>query len=210
MRTETRTVYTFDELNDETKSKVLDNWRNNGIDADPECIFDDFATICELIGVTLATRSVPLMNGDTRLKPIIYYSGFSSQGDGACFEGSYSYRKNSVKLLKAYAPQDSELLRIVTDLQRAQRTASYQLDATMRHSGHYSHAMCVSVTVDRGGRYCDVSDDQMDTITELMRDLANWLYSQLEKEYEYANSDEAITETILCNEYEFYEDGSLV
>jgi hypothetical protein len=34
-----------------------------------------------------------------------------------------------------------------------------------------------------------------------------WMYRQLEAEYEYLTSDEAITETIRSNEYEFTEDG---
>ncbi len=35
----------------------------------------------------------------------------------------------------------------------------------------------------------------------------NWIYRQLEKEYEYQNSDECVDENILCNSYTFTEDG---
>lgn len=44
-------------------------------------------------------------------------------------------------------------------------------------------------------------------IVEAFRDLARWLYRQLEREYEYQTSDEAIDETILANEYTFTETG---
>jgi hypothetical protein len=43
-----------------------------------------------------------------------------------------------------------------------------------------------------------------------MRDFADWIYRQLESEYDYANSDESVDENILCNEYEFDENGKLV
>ena len=57
--------------------------------------------------------------------------------------------------------------------------------------------------------YRDISDAE-DTVTQCLRDFADWIYSQLEKAYDWENSDEQIAETILCNEYEFTEDGDKV
>ena len=50
-----------------------------------ECVFDDFEAICVILGVRLTTRSVRLFGGGTRQKPCIWFSGFASQGDGACY-----------------------------------------------------------------------------------------------------------------------------
>ena len=44
-------------------------------------------------------------------------------------------------------------------------------------------------------------------IAEALRDLARWLYRQLEREYEYQTSDAAVDEAILANEYTFTLDG---
>ncbi len=44
-------------------------------------------------------------------------------------------------------------------------------------------------------------------VTEALRDLADWLYRQLEREYEYLTSDESVEETIIANEYTFTEAG---
>jgi hypothetical protein len=41
-----------------------------------------------------------------------------------------------------------------------------------------------------------------------MRDFADWIYSQLEKEYEWQNADEQVDDTIRANAYEFDEDGA--
>ena len=49
--------------------------------------------------------------------------------------------------------------------------------------------------------------DAEDTVIELLRDLARWLYRQLEREYEYQTSNEVTDEAILANEYTFTDDG---
>lgn len=40
-----------------------------------------------------------------------------------------------------------------------------------------------------------------------MRAFADWIYRQLETEYDYQNSDEQVDESIIANEYEFTEEG---
>ena len=49
--------------------------------------------------------------------------------------------------------------------------------------------------------------DAGEIVTEALRDLADWLYRQLEREYEYLTSDESVEETIIANEYTFTEAG---
>ncbi len=46
-----------------------------------------------------------------------------------------------------------------------------------------------------------------DAIDRALRDFADWIYSQLEKEYEYQMSNECVDENIRANEYEFTEEG---
>jgi len=49
--------------------------------------------------------------------------------------------------------------------------------------------------------------DAEETVIEALRDLARWLYRQLEREYDYLSSDEAVDETIIANDYTFTEPG---
>ena len=42
---------------------------------------------------------------------------------------------------------------------------------------------------------------------EALRDLARWLYRQLEREYDYLTSDESVDDAIRANNYTFTETG---
>ena len=44
-------------------------------------------------------------------------------------------------------------------------------------------------------------------ITEALRDLARWLHRELESEYRYQTSDEAVDETLAINGCTFTADG---
>jgi hypothetical protein len=196
MRTETttRTLYKFDELSDDAKEKSRNWWRNlEASDCDLSCTIDDAKTIAELFGLDIEE---------------VYYSGFSCQGDGACFVGEYAYKKGAVKAVKDYAPQDTELHSIVEELQKIQRRNFYRLTATTNHSGLYYHSGCMCCTVydQRDGDPASAETD--DDVTQLLREFADWIYQRLEKEYDWRMSDENVDESIVCNEYEFTEDGA--
>lgn len=212
MRTQTKTVYHYDELPTErAKEKAREWWAQHVFEdsCDWEHVFEDAATIAEILGIDLRQKRVTLMNGSHRYDPTIYFSGFSSQGDGACFEGGYCYAKGAAKKIREYAPQDTELHRIADELQDIQRRNFYRLTASMTHSGRYNHSGCMDVEVeveDSENPYRDIGDAESD-IRDLMRHFADWIYSQLEKEYEYQTSDAAVEESIRANEYEFDEDG---
>ena len=212
MRTIETKVYKFDELNDEAKERARQWWREGGTDCElSELCFDDAVECAKIIGIDIDTKQVPRMDGRFNEHPKIYFSGFSSQGDGACFEGYYSHEKGSTKAIREHAPQDKELHAIADALAEAQKTALYGLSARCKHSGHYYHSGCMSVDVtriDAKGNDAGVTDNQDAMITQCMRDFADWIYSQLENEYEYRNRDEQVDESIRANEYEFEEDGT--
>jgi hypothetical protein len=138
----------------------------------------------------------------------VYYSGFWNQGDGACFEGSYSFKKGGVKAIKEHAPQDSKLHRIALALSKIQKRFFYGISATVRHEGHYSHEHCTRIFVENSNNpYDEAPVEVQDEVAELLRDFMRWIYRQLESEYEYQASDESVAESIRINEYEFYLDG---
>jgi hypothetical protein len=206
-RTITSTVYTFDELSDRAKDKARAWFREGDSDADTSCTYEDAAQCAEILGIDLRTRAAKLYGGGTRMDPCIYYSGFSSQGDGACFEGSYSYAKGASKAIRAHAGTDTELHRIADALQELQRKHFYGLEARMAHSGHYYHSGCmtVDVTEDRTGN--DAPEEAREELTQLMRDFADWIYKQLESEYDWRNADAQVDESILANECTFDAEG---
>lgn len=206
-----KTVFKFSELDESAQSKALDYFRESAC-ADSwwhESIYEDCKTIFDILGIH-SERPVKLMNGKTRYEPAIWFSGFYSQGDGACFEGSYSYAKNASKRIREHAPQDSELHRIADELTALQRKAFYSLTVKVAHRGHYYHSGCTSIDVEDSRRsYGDCDESTAESVAQALRDLMDWIYSSLETEYEYQTSDEVIAESIEANDYEFDESGRL-
>lgn len=205
-------LYTFNELDDRAKERARDWWRQHVFSdsCDWEFVYEDAANVAELLGIDLRQTRKELVGGGHRYDPTIYFSGFWSQGDGACFEGSYTYKKGAPKAIREYAPQDTELHRIADTLQQVQSRYFYRLYANMKHHGRYYHSGYMDVEVEyNGDDDRDISEAE-DDITQLMRDFADWIYRQLENEYEYQSSDEVIDEVIIMNEYEFEENGDVV
>lgn len=211
MRTQTTTVYKFDELSDEAKQTATNSNRYIGVAFIEwwDSSFEMFAEAAELFGLDIRQTRKSFVGGGHRHDPTIFFSGFSSQGDGACFEGYYAYKKGALKATKQAFPTDYELLRIVLDLQALQQRNFYQLTATAKHRGCYSHSGCMDIIVDRADGKA-FSDDDEESLKQLMRDFADWIYSCLKKEHDYLHSDEAVAESLRANEVEFTEDGKTI
>ena len=63
------TVYTIDELSDAAKENARIWYRDQGLhDEWYDFVYEDFETICKILGVTLATSPVRLYGGGTRDK----------------------------------------------------------------------------------------------------------------------------------------------
>ncbi|MCY1168846.1 antitoxin of toxin-antitoxin stability system [Sphingomonas echinoides] len=202
-------VYRLDELDETAKEEARAWYRRAASDFDwHEFVFADFARICEIVGVALRTHPVRLMGGGTRSDPSIYFSGFSSQGDGACFEGSYTYGRDARAGIRAHAPSDKALHAIVDRLNDVQRRNFYQLSATVRQTGRYVHEYSMMIVVERDSpTWQAASGDDEDIVIEALRDLARWLYRQLEAEHDFHSAQPQVDEAIRANGFTFTETG---
>ena len=202
-------VYAIDELSDSARDAARAWYRQHCMDhAWYDFVYDDFETICAILGIRLRTSPVKLVGGATREDPRIYWTGFWSQADGACFEGSYSYAPGAASAIRVHAPQDAQLHAIADSLQRAQRRNFYQCHATIDHRGRYYHEYTMAISVERDSpTWQPMTDGAEDTVIDALRDLARWLYRQLESEYESQTSNDAVDEVIRINEWTFTEDG---
>ncbi|MCJ1901485.1 antitoxin of toxin-antitoxin stability system [Paracoccus versutus] len=203
------TVFRLDELSDAAKDQARAWYREGGFDEDwHDAVYEDFQRIAEILGIRFKTRTVRLYGGGSRQQPCIFFSGFWSQGDGASFECQYAYRKSAPAEIRSYAPQDRILHGIADALQAVQRRNFYQLRAEASHRGHYYHEYCMAISVSRDSpTWQGMTDDAEEIVIEALRDLSRWLYRQLEREYEYLTSDEAVDEAIAANGYTFTADG---
>ncbi|MFH1379297.1 MAG: antitoxin of toxin-antitoxin stability system [bacterium] len=214
MRTQKIEIYKFNELSEDAKETARAWYREGGFDYPwYDYVYEDVNTIAGLFGLEINTRDIPLVSEKTIKEPCIYFRGFSSQGDGACYEGLYEYKKGGLKAVKDYAPVDTELHSIAADLQAIQRRYFYGIKASTKHSGMYYHEYCMNVDADffhpQGGYDYSLAVEDHDAITDALRRFAKWIYKQLESSFDSMNTDEASDEMLEINEYEFTADGNI-
>ena len=192
-------VYTYEELSDYAKEKARDWYRRGAADDSfwsEHLLGDEVPAVLKACGYVGAK---------------IYYSGFSSQGDGACFVGTwYSSDFDATKL--ADYVHGKELGPIITRLAEFTKTNPGS-SASLTHRWHYYDEMSVSIDWEPSDdEDCENScaDDAAETFTDISRDLMRWLYSSLEAEYEYQNSDEQVADNIIINGYEFDAEGDRI
>lgn len=217
----TKLVYSFDELSDKAKERAREWFREGNLDHDWwEFVYEDAKQCGEILGIEIAARNQKcILTGPNPREwvdrsPAIYFSGFWSQGDGACFEGDWAWKACS-KAIRDHAPEDKRLHEIADALTSIEYGEGWR--ATMKHRGHYYRSGCMSVDVEFSdeilGEDAELPQDKFtageDIIIQAMRGFADWIYKQLETEYEYQQSDEVIDESMRANEYEFDESGRL-
>ena len=219
MRTITKNLYSFNELSPEAQEHAIQKTRDDeGYLAYDwwEFVYESFTEDMKAHGITVEK---------------MYFSGFWSQGDGACFEGSIEIPESA---LIANITPDSLRQELITFHAKAKLSGRPLIElgynAVVKHSGHYYHSHSMGVTSYDNysiGDY-DAGDDEdlqaealalidrlygqdfEDLADEICRDHADDLYDRLEKEYEYLTSDEAVAEHLIANDYEFDEDGDFV
>jgi hypothetical protein len=186
-------VYEFDELGKKAQEKALAELHYINVDYEWHAnSIGDFITILDNIGV------------DT-LKENLQFSGFSSQGDGLSFTGYYYYCKGALAWIKSEWPKWTALHNAVLSLQEIQRKHFYRISGNIvRYNHRYSH----SKTVEFEGS--DYSEEIEREITDILRDIMDAFYRQLDEEYDYFTSDECIKESIFANGYEFTIEGKMI
>lgn len=189
MRTETiqKTYLEFNELNESQKKKAIE--KNRDFNTDHEWwdhVYEDAKTIASMLGLEISN---------------IYFRGFSSQGDGACFECHFSHEKEMVKKVSGYAPNDTELHRIAKEMQSLYAKSFYTARGSSVQSGHYNHEYSMRIDIDHAKGACDYTEWR-----EIFASFAKWIYSQLKSEYDYLTSDKTIAEMLIINKIEFDTD----
>jgi hypothetical protein len=184
-------------LDEETQQKDIKNFHDIHVSDDfwYEHIYEDAIQIASLFGLNIEK---------------IYFSGFWSQGDGASYEGFYSYKKGSLKAVMDYAPEDTELHTIVQKITDIQKPVFYRYDAKMNVSGHYVHSNCMNVYIwNHEDSYNMINEQDEQELIQLFREYADWIYSRLEKEYEYLTDEKTIREWLQDSDYEFLQNGEI-
>jgi hypothetical protein len=178
-------TYSFDELSDTAKQKALEISREDNVGYYWTQVVEwDWQDKLEALGYYDIG---------------ILYSGFWSQGDGACFTAKI----NIAKWLKAHKLENK--YRLVF-------SNTENITATLTHCAHYYHSTTTNLSIEDNLHLASKKwDTQLNEIDELIlkerEEMGNKIYKDLESEYEYITSDDAVSEMLIENEYQFTIDG---
>lgn len=210
MKEKTMKLYSIDELDEKAKQRAIDDWTNHGE------FFADFV-------IEDCTERLHAL-GFEDVK--IYYSGFYSQGDGACFVGTL----DNDGLLKYLTAQklDTKYKHIT----KAINDGVIYVNIKIKHEGRYTHEYSTN-TYD----YTEMQDNTAiaDYDTELSRewyefmahfdcrvygdtqqayrvgcfvvDTNKQIYKDLQDEYEYQTSDASVIERLRDDGEVFMSNG---
>lgn len=184
-------------VSDSQKQKLIEKYRDINVDFDDwhEYVVDVFKEDMKVIGINVDR---------------VYFTGFWSQGDGACFEGNAVFPK----FMDNFKPDEYPMIRKVLE-------NNGSVHFTTDHEGHYYHHNSIRYSCDVEFLYqvmdaptefqaqvIDVYDKQLELevpefekeTLEFFQDKMKELYSRLQNEYESLVSDEQVWETITCND----------
>jgi hypothetical protein len=202
---EEKTEFTFDELSPTAKEHAVNHFAETLWDDWHECIYEDWKERLESEGFR---------------RPKIQFSGFWSQGDGASFAAYFSFVGEAAE--KWLTDSDKELLtaKRVEWKMDGHDPGDLIIEGEIDRSGHYSHHMTMGVATHIFGFHDRESPSEefasgfaeyvFDDILEHARDLAQEIYQDLEKEYEYLISEEHVAEMSSANDLRYNEDGELL
>ena len=125
----------------------------------------------------------------------IYYDISYSQGSGACFTGSYKYKKGWKKLLTSAGLSEeafTELSAIGNTLQAIQKKYFYGLRSTISHTSRNCHenSMTIEVMDVRDSYDCTIGGEPEEVIEQCFIEVAQYIYTVLENSYKHQTSFE--------------------
>ena len=191
------TLFTFDELPEASQQKLIEGFRQD-YEPDYSNVYDEFIIdMSEQYGADIKEDD-------------IQWSGFWSQGDGACFTCDFDEEVIEPILRDALSEDDRKHLdQLSVELSQASSIRTGP-------SNFYSHENTVTgdiwfVCPDDTNLNADIIQTMESRLTEIIRDACRDLYQRLEAEYDRATSDNALIEEIKniwpgCN---FRKDGTI-
>lgn len=216
----------YADLDDKAKTKAREWMAGTAFNdsCDWDHIYTDAVEVGALMGIQIASRAGTTHGGKTYTEPDINFSGFCSQGDGACYSGTLHTEDmaGAVEKVKAEYQTDEVLHALALDAEtihgliavHAMADALCPVDEVSDSFIECYVGMHITITGSdhRGFSTKATNANCPEDIDKLLDDFvdafATWIYDQLEAEHDYQTSDEATVETIEANDYDFDEYGN--
>ena len=189
-------AYTFDELSDDAKEKLIEKFREDKYEyLNLDYFYDDCVYQLEELGF---------------VNPKIQYSLGYCQGDGLSFEAD-KYTRLEDLYIKELGKGKEHTAQVLADNSTFICTGN---------KGRYCYASTsdIDLYIENYSSTINTDCENINNVVDIVRGELEDLYvdicSNLEKqgydEIEYQLSDECIIEDIQCNEYEFTKEGKLI
>ena len=177
-------LYEFSELSEKVQQKLIEDNREHEVDQD-----DWFEPITEGFEEDMKSAGIDDIT--------IGFTGFWSQGDGACFHGKVTDNRKLIETLKEEDYLEKELnIPGIDELNIA----------IIKITHRYEHANTIVADIDDWGEY---DCDHLETaITKWARDKSNKLYTTLEQYYEELTSDDNVRDYLVEKGEVFLENGN--
>lgn len=131
----------------------------------------------------------------------ILFSGFWSQGDGASIStGYYIDLEVFLRKVKKWS-KFKAIQKAIHDEEISVKVD--RLPSLYVHENTVSANIFMDYSIDWTTKQGAAANGLEELVTEEIRQLSKQVYAELEKEYEYRQTDEAITDMIECNDYSF-------
>ena len=204
-------TYKFADLDEKVKDKVRDRVRYDDVEWDWwDAVYEDAVDMAKLLGITISTTTRKTANGKPVHNINIWFRGFSSQGDGAAFDGSYEFVSDAVaRVVAETGGNDPELLRIAQELTLMQLTQRLNGREPFQGGVSSKRDCCIEASIYMWGED-EIGEPDEEQFTDLMQAFADWIFNRLEDEYDHLTSDEYIDERLNDSEDEYDEDGCMV
>ena len=207
------TVFTYDELSPKAQERAREWWLE-GYDFDHEMTFEDVRTQAMGLGINIEH---------------IFFSGFCSQGNGACFQGRWDAPDCKPDGVIENCPTDDRLHQVALAFKHIiEEWPHAYFEVTQR--GRYMHKHSTDFAVGMGLHISEIAalkldgqeptdldpdqpsdhgecEDTTQFLIETARDFMDWIYHQLEAEYEHQTSEEYVADTLRDNGFTFTAEG---
>jgi hypothetical protein len=212
----------YAELSDEAKAKAREWW----IDLEQQTwssdrasdLYEDFDACMMPLGIYIHKDRV-MHKRDTHTwettEYSIQWSGFWSQGDGLVIEGRWKAEEVDLNALEEHArdPVLTAICNEMTALKLKWPMAKAQITTVTSGPGlgYIVLGECWANPDAMPGFDDDdeMPEDDQKALRALIERACQWMYEQLELNYEHDTSDEAAAEAIEANDYDFDEEGAL-
>ncbi len=200
----------FDELSEKAKEKAREDYTSSDYPHDEwwDAVYEDAVRMGKMLGITIEYKTNTTSKGRTYETTCIWFSGFCSQGDGACFDADYTFAPDAIDKITEET-DDKVLLRIaqkLTMMQLTQRLKGVEYFTASISSGDNNWLR----TEIRDWGVDEVGEPDENEFQDAMQDFADWIYRQLDDENDHFHSDEYVDEQLSESDCMFDESGAII